>query len=98
MGALDPDVLIPFCRRHHIERLRLFGSALHDTDTPTSDLDLLVEFENGQVPGFLGLATMEQELAVLLGRRVDLRTPSDLSRYFWDDVLAEADVLYDAAG
>jgi uncharacterized protein len=94
---VDPSSLDAICRRHHIRRLSLFGSTLHGTARPDSDLDLLVEFEPGKAPGLLGLATIELELAGLFGnRKVDLRTPDDLSRYFRDKVLAEAKRLYAA--
>jgi predicted nucleotidyltransferase len=86
-----------FCRRHHIRKLSLFGSVLRDDFRPDSDVDVLVEFEPGHVPGFFGLAGMELELTELIGRRVDLRTPGDLSRYFRDQVVAAAEVQY-AAG
>ncbi|MFZ5865412.1 MAG: nucleotidyltransferase family protein [Thermodesulfobacteriota bacterium] len=84
-----------FCRRNHIKRLSLFGSVLRGEHGPESDIDFLVEFEQGHIPGYLGLAGMELELSDLLGgRKVDLRTPSELSRYFRDEVLAEAEVQY----
>ena len=84
-----------FCRRHHISRLSLFGSVLRDDFRPTSDVDVLVEFEPEHVPGLFGLARMERELSALLGdRKIDLRTPQDLSRYFRDEVLATAEVQY----
>lgn len=84
-----------FCRRHHISRLSLFGSVLRDDFRPTSDVDVLVEFESGHAPGLFGLAQMERELSALLGgRKVDLRTPQDLSRYFRDEVMATAEVQY----
>ncbi len=87
--------LADFCRRHHIRRLALFGSALHGDFGPESDVDFLVEFEPGHVPGLLKLARMERELSALFnGRKVDLRTPEDLSRYFRDSVLQEAEVQY----
>ncbi len=85
------------CRRHGIERLALFGSALRDDLRPDSDIDLLVEFEPGRTPGLLGISTIELELGSLLGRDVDLRTADDLSRYFRDSVSKEARVVYDAA-
>lgn len=91
---LPRDILAEFCRRHHIRRLSLFGSALHGNLTPESDLDLLVEFEPGHTPGLLGMARLERELSALLGRKVDLRTPGDLSRYFREEVLCEAEVQY----
>jgi|SRR5579875_1118172 predicted nucleotidyltransferase len=94
---IDRDVLAEFCRRHHIRRLSLFGSLLKGTARPDSDIDLLVEFEPGKAPGLLELAGMEIELSQRLGgRRVDLRTPEDLSRYFRDDVLRMAEVQYAA--
>ena len=84
-----------FCQKHHIRRLALFGSMLRDDFGPSSDVDLLVEFEPGRVPGLLRLAAMERELSAMIGgRRVDIRTPRDLSRYFRDDVIAEAVVQY----
>jgi uncharacterized protein len=84
-----------FCRKQHIRRLSLFGSTLAGTARPDSDIDLLVEFEPGCEPGLLGLASMEAELGTMLGgKRVDLRTPQDLSRYFRDQVLRTAEVQY----
>jgi uncharacterized protein len=84
-----------FCLRHHIRSLALFGSVLRDDFGPASDVDLLVEFEPRHVPGLLRLAAMERELSAMLGgRRVDMRTPRDLSRYFRDDVIAHAVVQY----
>ncbi len=94
--AMPQDQLEAFCRRHHIRRLALFGSVLRDDFSPDSDVDVLVEFEPGHVPG-LAFFDMEAELAQLIGRKVDLNTPQFLSRYFRDTVLGEAEVLYDAA-
>jgi uncharacterized protein len=94
--TLDREVLADFCRRRRIRRLALFGSVLHGDDRPDSDLDLLVEFEPGVSMGFVGLASMQLELSALLGRKVDLRTPNELSRYFRDRVLAEAEVQFAA--
>ncbi|MBN1508470.1 MAG: nucleotidyltransferase family protein [Sedimentisphaerales bacterium] len=84
------------CRRSHIRRLALFGSVLRDDFTPDSDVDVLIEFEPGTQIGwrFFGL---EQEPSEILGRTVDLNTPGFLSNYFRDEVLAEAEVQYDAA-
>ena len=91
-----PDgVLAPLCARHRIRRLSLFGSVLKGTDRPDSDVDLLVEFEPGASPTLLDLPCIEEELSSLLGgRRVDLRTPRDLSRYFREEVTREAEVQY----
>jgi uncharacterized protein len=93
----DPEQLAQLCRRHHIIRVSLYGSVLDGTARPDSDVDLLVEFAPGQAPGFLGLAAIEAELSALLGgRRVDLRTPQDLSRHFRDEVVRTAAVQYAA--
>lgn len=92
---LPREKIAEFCRTHHIRRLALFGSALRSDLRPDSDIDLLVEFEPEHVPGLLGMAQLERELSVLLGgRKVDLRTPEDLSRYFREEVLDEAEVQY----
>ena len=90
------DTIAEFCRRNHIRRLALFGSVLRDDFGPGSDVDVLVEFEPGHVPG-LHFFGMEVELGEILGRKVDLNTPGFLSDYFRDEVLAEAEVQYDAA-
>ena len=89
------EQITAFCRRHHICKLALFGSVLRDDFRPDSDVDVLVEFEPGHVPGFFGLYDMQEELSTLFrGRKVDLRTPQDLSRYFRDKVIAHAQVQY----
>jgi hypothetical protein len=89
------DQIAEFCRRHHIRRLAVFGSALRSDFNETSDIDILVEFEPDHIPSLLGMARMERELSALFGgRKVDLRTPEDLSRYFRQDVLNEAEVQY----
>jgi len=93
---LPRDKIAAFCRRHHIRKLAVFGSVLHGDSRPDSDLDILVEFEPGHVPG-LAFFGMEQELSELLGRKVDLNTPQFLSPYFRDEVLAEAEVQYAAS-
>ena len=92
---IPKDRIADFCRRHHIRRLSVFGSALREDFREDSDVDILVEFEPEHTPGLLKLARMERELAQLLGgRKVDLRTPEDLSRYFREEVLKEAEVQY----
>lgn len=81
--------------KHHITKLAFFGSVLREDFGPTSDVDILVEFEPDHVPGLLRLAAMQREMSELLGgRHVDMRTPRDLSRYFRDDVVAHAVVQY----
>lgn len=91
---LPADKIAEFCKRNHIRRLALFGSALRDDFTPESDVDILVEFELGHVPGFIKLAGMEIELGSVLGRKVDIRTPEDLSPYFREEVVNSAEVQY----
>lgn len=92
---LDRATLAGFCRPHHLRRLSLFGSQLKGTATPDSDIDLLVEFEPDAHPTFLDLAQIEIELSQTLGgKRVDVRTPEDLSRCFRDEVVRMADVQY----
>jgi len=89
------DRIAAFCRRYHIRELSFFGSVIRADFRPDSDVDGLVEFEEGHTPGFIRLAEIEMELSSLLGgRAVDLRTPDDLSRYFRDDVVASAEVQY----
>lgn len=82
-----------FCRKHHIRKLAIFGSVLREDFGPGSDIDVLVEFEAGHMPG-LAFFTMERELSELLGRKVDLNTPEFLSRYFREQVTADAEALY----
>ena len=93
--VLPREAIAAFCRENGIRRLSVFGSALRADFRPESDIDFLVEFEPSCVPGLLGIARMERELSALLGgRKVDLRTPQDLSRYFRQQVLEEAEVQY----
>jgi len=92
---IPADKIAEFCRRNGIRKLSLFGSVLRPDFRPDSDIDLLVEFRAGAAPSLLDLARMERELsAVLGGRKVDLRTPKELSRYFRDEVLSTASVQY----
>lgn len=93
---IDKAAIASFCRKHHIKRMALFGSVLRDDFGPDSDIDVLVEFEPGHVPG-LAFFGMEEELSRILGRKVDLNTPNFLSRYFRDKVLREAQTQYEAA-
>ena len=93
--VLPKEHIADFCRRRHIRRLAIFGSALRSDFNESSDIDILVEFEPEHSPGLFGMARMERELSGLLGgRKVDLRTPEDLSRYFRQEVLNEAEVQY----
>ncbi len=92
--TLPKDKIEDFCRRHHIRKLSLFGSVLRGDFRPDSDVDMLVEFEPGYSVGLIRLAGMEIELSNIIGRKVDLRTPAELSRYFRQKVLDMAEVQY----
>jgi predicted nucleotidyltransferase len=93
----DHDALAAICRRYHIRRLSLFGSTLKGSERPHSDVDLLVEFQPDAKPSLLTMARIEIELSPLLGgRKVDLRTAQDLSRYFRDEVIRAAETQYEA--
>jgi predicted nucleotidyltransferase len=86
--------LAEFCKRNHIRKLSLFGSVIRDDFSPDSDLDVLVEFEPACTPGLIKLAGMEIELSEILGRKADLRTAEDLSKYFRQEVVQTAEVQY----
>jgi uncharacterized protein len=93
--AIDRRAIADFSRRHHVRRLALFGSVLREDFGPDSDVDVLVEFEAGERVGLIRLAGIERELSEILERRADLRTAADLSRYFRDEVVRTAEVLYE---
>lgn len=93
---IPAEHLADICRRHHVARLSVFGSVLTDRFGPESDIDMIVEFQPGAAVTYLDLVAMQEELEQLLGRSVDLRTPAELSRYFRDRVLREAQVQYAA--
>lgn len=90
---LDRSALEQLCRKHHIRRLSVFGSRRSGRQTPESDLDLLVEFDPGHVPGF-AFAAIERELSQLFGSEVDLRMSVDLNRRFRDEVSRTAEPIY----
>ncbi|MBN2377330.1 MAG: nucleotidyltransferase family protein [Sedimentisphaerales bacterium] len=93
--SLPTEKIAEFCRKNHVQKLAVFGSALREDFGQESDVDVLVEFLPGHVPGFFGLIDMEEELSGMCGgRKIDLRTPEDLSRYFRQEVLAQAEVQY----
>jgi predicted nucleotidyltransferase len=96
LNFIQKEALQAFCKKYHIQKLALFGSALHDELKPESDIDLLVEFEKDHIPGLITLTGIENELSQLIGRKVDLRTPRELSGYFRDDVVREAEIQYEA--
>ena len=94
---LPADKIATFCRSNFIRKLSLFGSVLRDDFRSDSDIDILVEFETGHTPDLFEFMRMERELTTMAGgRKVDLRTPEDLSRYFRADVVSQAQIQYAA--
>ncbi|PLS85447.1 MAG: nucleotidyltransferase [Actinobacteria bacterium] len=91
----DGEALAKLCRKHHVRRLDLFGSRAKGTARDGSDVDLLVEFEPGCVPGLLGFIALQEELADLLGEEVDLVSKAGLSPYMKDEILASRSSLYE---
>lgn len=95
LSGIQKERLASFCRERHILKLSIFGSALRSNLRPESDIDLLVEFEPDHIPGLFGVARLERELSLLFGgRKIDLRTPEDLSQYFRKKVTEEAEIQY----
>ena len=88
------EIIEAFCKKHHICKLSIFGSALRQDFRSDSDIDVLVEFHADNTPGLIKLAGIEIELSNLMGRKVDLRTPQDLSRYFRQEAIESAEVQY----
>jgi hypothetical protein len=93
---IPKSAVAEFCRRHRIRQLALFGSVLRADFRPDSDIDVLVEFERGHTPGLITMAAIEIEFSGILGRKADLRTAGDLSKYFRDEVIRTAEVKYSA--
>lgn len=93
---VDEKKISQFCKANHIKKLSFFGSVLTEKFTEESDIDVLVEFEKKSVPGMLTMIRLERELTDLIERKVDLRTKEELSRYFRDSVVKEAEVKYSA--
>jgi predicted nucleotidyltransferase len=92
--GIETDRIAAFCRQNHIRHLALYGSVLREDFRAESDVDVLVEFSPGQRVGFFRMAALERELSQLIGRRVDLRTPREISRYFRDQVIHQAETQY----
>lgn len=93
---IDREAIAAFCRKHHLTMLALFGSVLTDRFGPDSDVDVLFEYDREHIPTLFDVARMEEELTGILGRKADMRTPRDLSRYFRDEVVRTALVQYAA--
>jgi predicted nucleotidyltransferase len=90
--------LSALCKRYHIERLTLFGSAARGELTPQSDIDVLVEFKAGKTPSLGGMVEISYALSELFGgRKVDLATPSILNNpYRRRQIEQDMEVLYAA--
>lgn len=80
--------ILAIAGRYPVCNLRIFGSVLHGDDTEKSDLDLLVDALPGTT--LFDLGGLQEELQEMLGVKVDVRTPGDLSKYFRDRVVTEA--------
>ena len=92
---IQKQKLVAYCKKNHIKKLAFFGSFIRDDFDYDSDIDILVEFERGQTPGFFFFFCMEEQLSHFFkGKEIDLRTPNDLSRYFRRKVIRNAEVLY----
>ncbi len=94
LEKMPKEKLAEFCKKNHIRRLSVFGSFIRGQIHPDSDIDILVEFEHNHTPGLFSIIRMEMELSEIIGRKVDLRTPEDLSEYFRDEVLRDAILQY----
>ena len=85
-----PGFLEDFCKRNYIRKLSLFGSVLRPDFRADSDIDVLVEFEKGKTPTLFDIVGLEMELSSFLGRKVDLRTREDISRFSRERVMNES--------
>ena len=93
---LTKEQIAEFCEKNHIKKFAFFGSVLRDDFRSDSDIDVLIEIDKKFPVGFFKMAEMEIELSEITGRKVDLRTPNELSRYFREEVISEAEVQYEA--
>ena len=93
---IDKEQLAAFCRKHHLTKLALFGSVLTDQFGPESDVDVLFDYDQDHIPTLFDVAAMEEELSTIIGRKVDMRTAQDLSRFFREEVVRNAVIQYAA--
>ncbi|HPO12209.1 MAG TPA: nucleotidyltransferase domain-containing protein [Candidatus Hydrogenedentes bacterium] len=93
---INQEDISDFCKRRHILKLSLFGSVLTDRFGPESDVDVLVEFDPDNIPTLFDVVEMERELSRIVGRKADIRTAKDLSRYFREEAVKSAVVQYAA--
>ena len=91
------EKIVDFCKANRIQKFALFGSVLREDFSPSSDVDVLIEFAPDARVGLIRLAALEIELGEILGRKVDLNTSGFLSRYYRNRILSEAEIQYDAA-
>jgi uncharacterized protein len=92
--AIDEKKIGEFCKKNGIKKLSLFGSAISREIDESNYIDILVEFFEDSIPGMIGMAGMERHLSEIYGKKVDLRTKDELSRYFREQVLSQAEVMY----
>lgn len=92
---LPLEAIRDYCERQPVRRLSLFGSVLRDDFTDDSDIDMLVEYIPGAKVTLLDMAQQEIDLGAIIERKVDLRTPNELSRYFRQQVIDTAVPIYE---
>ena len=95
VNNISKELIMQFCQKNQIRKFAFFGSVLRDDFSSESDVDILIDLESNHSIGLMKMAHMENELSDLIGRKVDLRTPQDLSKYFRDKVVSEAEVIYE---
>ncbi len=93
--SINKKRIVVFCQKNHVASLALFGSILTPHFSSKSDVDILVKFDKKYTPSLFDMVDMEEELSMIVGRKVDLKTAEDLSHYFRDEVVAKAKILYD---
>lgn len=97
--SYDRMKLHSLCKQRGIKKLAIFGSAVRDDFKDTSDIDILIEFNIGFTPGFLGFVQIMDEISALLGgRKIDLVTYQSIDPRLREEILSEAEVQYDKAG
>jgi uncharacterized protein len=94
LNNIDQEKLKHLCKENHVQRLALFGSVSRRAETPESDLDLLVEFDERHIPGLFSFVSFERSLGELFGRKVDLNTAGFLSKHFRQEVIDHAIPIY----
>lgn len=86
--------ILQLCEDEGVKKLMLFGSTQRDESDGTSDIDLLVEFKENK--SLFKLISLKHKFEDLFHNQVDLLTPNALSPYLKDDILKEAEVIYEA--